>query len=111
MLKPFLSTESSPVLALPFILFPPPSPTPFVVLLLPGQQEDQEGGRTESIAGSVSMSLRYSLYMGFPLHWNLCTVRPSLGISVFKGRTGRTLYADPCLALSISLPGCHHGHL
>ena len=45
-------------MALPFILFPSAITNSIAVLLLPSVAKDQAEGRTESIAGSVSMSLR-----------------------------------------------------
>ena len=71
-------------MALPFILFPSAITNSIAVLLLPSVAKDQAEGRTESIAGSVSMSLRYSLYMGILCIGIFVLFGLPLGISVFK---------------------------
>ena len=71
-------------MALPFILFPSAITNSIAVLLLPSVAKDQAEGRTESISGSVSMALRYSLYMGILCIGIFVLFGPPLGISVFK---------------------------
>ena len=62
-------------MALPFILFPSAITNSLAVLLLPSVAKDQAEGRKGSIAASMSLSLRYSLYMGI-----LC-----IGIGLMQG--------------------------
>lgn len=71
-------------MALPFILFPSAITNSIAVLLLPSVAKDQAEGRTESISGSVSMALRYSLYMGILCIGIFVLFGLPLGISVFK---------------------------
>ena len=71
-------------MALPFILFPSAITNSIAVLLLPSVAKDQAEGRTESISGSVSMALRYSLYMGILCIGIFVLFGCPLGISVFK---------------------------
>ncbi len=71
-------------MALPFILFPSAITNSIAVLLLPSVAKDQAEGRTDSIAGSVSMALRYSLYMGILCIGIFVLFGRPLGTSVFK---------------------------
>ena len=71
-------------MALPFILFPSAITNSIAVLLLPSVAKDQAEGRTESISGSVSMALRYSLYMGILCIGIFVLFGCPLGNSVFK---------------------------
>lgn len=71
-------------MALPFILFPSAITNSIAVLLLPSVAKDQAEGRTDSIAGSVAMALRYSLYMGILCIGIFVLFGVPLGISVFK---------------------------
>ena len=71
-------------MALPFILFPSAITNSIAVLLLPSVAKDQAEGRTESISESVSMALRYSLYMGILCIGIFVLFGCPLGISVFK---------------------------
>lgn len=71
-------------MALPFILFPSAITNSIAVLLLPSVAKDQAEGRTDSIAGSVAMALRYSLYMGILCIGIFVLFGLPLGISVFK---------------------------
>lgn len=71
-------------MALPFILFPSAITNSIAVLLLPSVAKDQAEGRTESISRSVSMALRYSLYMGILCIGIFVLFGCPLGISVFK---------------------------
>lgn len=96
-------------MALPFILFPSAITNSIAVLLLPSVAKDQAEGRTESISGSVSMAAALQSLHGDPLHRHLCTVRMSTRYQRIQRRTGRTLYADSGMALSLSLSGRHHG--
>ena len=51
-------------MALPFILFPSAITNSMAVLLLPTVAKAQAEGQKSSITASISVSLRYSLYMG-----------------------------------------------
>lgn len=73
-------------MALPFILFPSTITNSMSVLLLPTVAEAQAIGNEKRIAGTISMSLRYSLYMGI-----LC-----IGLfTLFGGSLGTTVFHDP----------------
>ena len=73
-------------MALPFILFPSAITNSLAVLLLPSVARDQAEGRKGSIAASISLSLRYSLYMGI-----LC-----IGIfTLFGEELGYSVFHDP----------------
>ncbi len=73
-------------MALPFILFPSAITNSLAVLLLPSVAKDQAEGRKGSIAASISLSLRYSLYMGI-----LC-----IGIfTLFGEELGTGVFHDP----------------
>lgn len=70
----------------PFILFPSAITNSLAVLLLPSVAKDQAEGRKGSIAASMSLSLRYSLYMGI-----LC-----IGIfTLFGEELGTSVFQDP----------------
>ena len=71
-------------MALPFILFPSAITNSIAVLLLPSVAKDQAEGRTKSIAQSVAMALRYSLYMGILCIGIFVLFGIPLGDSVFK---------------------------
>jgi stage V sporulation protein B len=51
-------------MAMPFILFPSTISNSMAVLLLPGVAQAQAEGEQSSITASITLSLRYSLYMG-----------------------------------------------
>lgn len=73
-------------MALPFILFPSTITNSMSVLLLPTVAEAQASGNEKRIAGTISMSLRYSLYMGI-----LC-----IGLfTLFGDSLGTTVFHDP----------------
>lgn len=70
-------------MALPFILFPSAITNSLAVVLLPTVSEAQAQGNQEKIGQTISMALRYSLYMGI-----LC-----IGIfTLFGEDLGRTVY-------------------
>lgn len=70
-------------MALPFILFPSAITNSMAVLLLPSVAQAQAEGKKGSIAASISMSLRYSLYMGILCIGIFTLFGNTLGISVF----------------------------
>lgn len=51
-------------MSMPFILFPSAISNSMAVLLLPGVAQAQAAGNRTSIVNSITLSLRYSLYMG-----------------------------------------------
>lgn len=70
-------------MALPFILFPSAITNSMAVLLLPSVAQAQAEGRKGRIAESISLSLRYSLYMGILCIGIFILFGDSLGTSVF----------------------------
>ena len=74
-------------MALPFILFPSAITNSMAVLLLPTVAEAQADGNEARISSMISMSLRYSCYMGV-----LCIgiFGNQLGVSVFHDQNAGT---------------------
>lgn len=70
-------------MALPFILFPSTITNSMAVILLPTVAEAQSAGNEKRIAGTISMSLRYSLYMGILCIGLFTLFGNALGTSVF----------------------------
>lgn len=70
-------------MAMPFILFPSAITNSIAVLLLPTVAQAQAEKKTEQISASVSMALRYSLYMGICCTGVFCLYGRELGTSVF----------------------------
>lgn len=70
-------------MALPFILFPSAITNSMAVLLLPSVAQAQAEGKRGSITASISISLRYSLYMGILCIGIFTLFGDPLGNSVF----------------------------
>lgn len=70
-------------MALPFIMFPSAITNSIAVLLLPTVAQAQAEGRREQIASTISMALRYSLYMGILCTGIFCVYGYELGTGVF----------------------------
>lgn len=70
-------------MALPFILFPSAITNSMAVLLLPGVAQAQANGQNHQINISISISLRYSMYMGIFCIGVFTMFGQALGISVF----------------------------
>lgn len=70
-------------MALPFILFPSAITNSMAVLLLPTVAEAQASGNESRITSTISMSLRYSIYMGILCVGIFTLFGEPLGISVF----------------------------
>lgn len=70
-------------MSLSFVLFPSAITNSLAVLLLPSVAKDQAEGKQDSIAASISMALRYSLYMGILCVGIFILFGNSLGTSVF----------------------------
>lgn len=77
-------------MALPFILFPSAITNSMAVLLLPSVARAQAEGRNDLIDTTVSMSLRYSLYMGIFCIGVFVLFGNSLGMSVFHSQDAGT---------------------
>lgn len=70
-------------MAMPFILFPSAVTNSIAVLLLPAVAQAQAEGNDSSIATTIAMSLRYSLYMGILFIGVFVLFGSELGTSVF----------------------------
>ncbi|WP_347559841.1 polysaccharide biosynthesis C-terminal domain-containing protein [Clostridium sp. AM58-1XD] len=70
-------------MALPFILFPSAITNSIAVLLLPTVAKAQAEGNKRSISSTISMSIRYSLYMGILCIGIFTFYGSGLGSSVF----------------------------
>lgn len=70
-------------MALPFILFPSAITNSMAVLLLPSVAQAQASGQKDHIISSISISIRYSMYMGILCIGIFTIFGKSLGISVF----------------------------
>lgn len=77
-------------MALPFILFPSAITNSMAVLLLPGVARAQAEGRSDLIDTTVSMSLRYSMYMGIFCIGVFVLFGNALGTSVFHNQNAGT---------------------
>lgn len=71
-------------MALPFIMFPSAITNSMAVLLLPSVAQAQAQGNQKQISSTVSMALRYSLYMGILCTGIFCLYGLDLGSSVFQ---------------------------
>lgn len=74
-------------MALPFIFFPSAITNSMAVVLLPTVAEAQACENTAKIEKTISMALRYSLYMGILCVGLFVLFGPELGITVFRSRT------------------------
>ncbi len=70
-------------MAMPFIMFPSAITNSMAVLLLPTVAEAQAEGNEARIAQTISMSLRYSMYMGVLCIGVFTLFGKELGVSVF----------------------------
>lgn len=70
-------------MALPFIMFPSAVTNSIAVLLLPAVAQAQADGNKEQISSTISMALRYSMYMGILCTGIFCLYGQELGTSVF----------------------------
>ena len=74
-------------MAMPFIMFPSAITNSMAVLLLPTVAEAQADGNEARIARTISMSLRYSLYMGILCIGVFTLFGAELGVGVFQNPT------------------------
>ena len=77
-------------MAMPFILFPSAIVNSLAVVLLPNIARQQSCGNQPAISRRVSMSLRYSLYMGILCVGIFAVFGETLGLQVFKNRDAGT---------------------
>ena len=77
-------------MALPFILFPSAITNSMAVLLLPTVAEAQADGNEARISSMISMSLRYSCYMGVLCIGIFTIFGNQLGDNVFNGQNAGT---------------------
>lgn len=77
-------------MALPFILFPSTVFNSLAVLLLPTVAQAQSEGNSDQIGSTISMSLRYCLYVGILCIGIFTLFGNDLGVSVFKDNTAGT---------------------
>lgn len=101
-------------MALPFILFPSAITNSMAVLLLPSVAQAQAEGKKGSITASISLSLRYSLYMGILCIGIFTLFGEPLGVSVFHdnnaGRFIQTLaWLCPFLYLATTMGSILNG--
>lgn len=73
-------------MAIPFILFPSAIVNSLAVVLLPSVARYQSDGNTSGIRKSISLSLRYSLYMGILCIGIFSTFGDALGMTVFQNQ-------------------------
>lgn len=74
-------------MALPFIFFPSAVTNSLAVVLLPTVAEAQAQENSSRIEHTVSMALRYSLYMGIFCIGLFTLLGPELGMTVFRNKT------------------------
>lgn len=101
-------------MALPFILFPSAITNSLAVILLPTVSEAQAAGNQAKIARTISMALRYSLYMGIFCIGLFTVFGPALGHTVYHSRQAgyfiRTLsWLCPFLYLSTTMGSILNG--
>lgn len=77
-------------MAMPFILFPSAITNSMAVLLLPAVAKAQSAGNKERISNTISMAIRYSLYMGIFCVGIFRIYGHSLGTSVFHDSNAGT---------------------
>lgn len=77
-------------MAMPFIMFPSAIVNSLAVVLLPSVARHQSSGNSGEIAKSISMSFRYSLYMGILCIGIFTLFGETLGFTVFENRDAGT---------------------
>lgn len=73
-------------MAMSFIMFPSTIANSLAVVLLPTVARDQSAGNDSGIQRSISMSFRYSLYMGILCIGIFTVFGENLGMEVFRNR-------------------------
>lgn len=80
-------------MAMPFIMFPSAITNSMAVLLLPTVAQAQSEGNQGRISNTISMAMRYSLYMGILCVGIFTLYGRSLGVSVFHDSNAGTYIA------------------
>ena len=83
-------------MALPFILFPSAITNSIAVLLLPSAAEAHAAGNRERLSSMISMSLRYSCYMGIFCIGIFTLFGEQLGTSVFHDKSAGSFISILC---------------
>lgn len=73
-------------MAMPFVLFPSALVNSLAVVLLPVTARHQSAGNDSGIAAGVSMSFRYSLYLGIFCIGIFTVFGEALGLQIFKSQ-------------------------
>lgn len=73
-------------MAMPFVLFPSALVNSLAVVLLPSTARHQSAGNTSGIADGISMSFRYSLYLGIFCIGVFTVFGETLGLQIFKSQ-------------------------
>ena len=102
-------------MAMPFIMFPSAITNSMAVLLLPTVAEAQADGNEARIARTISMSLRYSLYMGILCIGVFTLFGAELGVGVFQNPTAGIFmqilaWLCPFLYLATTMGSILNGH-
>ncbi len=77
-------------MSMPFIMFPSAIVNSLAVVLLPTVARHQSAGNDSGISKSISMSFRYSLYMGILCIGIFTVFGDNLGVEVFKNQDAGT---------------------
>ena len=102
-------TESSQAWHSPLSSFHPPSPTPSPSSCSRQSRRHRRRISRTKIEHTISMALRYSLYMGILCVGLFTRFGPALGETFTTTRRCRTFHPDFILALPVSLPLHYHG--
>ena len=73
-------------MAMPFVLFPSALVNSLAVVLLPATARHQSAGNDSGIADGISMSFRYSLYLGIFCIGVFTVFGETLGLQIFKSQ-------------------------
>ena len=73
-------------MAMPFVLFPSALVNSLAVVLLPATARHQSAGNDSGIAAGISMSFRYSLYLGIFCIGVFTVFGDALGLQIFKSQ-------------------------
>ena len=73
-------------MAMPFVLFPSALVNSLAVVLLPATARHQSAGNDSGIAAGISMSFRYSLYLGIFCIGVFTFFGEALGLQIFKSQ-------------------------
>ena len=96
-------------MALPFVLFPSAITNSLAVVLLPAVSEAQAQNQPDEIERTISMALRYSLYMGILCVGLFTRFGPALGETFYHNADAGRFIQIFALALPVSISLHHHG--